>query len=147
MTTPMSPSKRDQGGLFDTPKPVIPDDDEPKSNSPEDLGLGPPRGGSYGRRSQPPGGEERAAKRVNMASGTIGRPEAVKLIAWLNDQEFEVHEDVTVGHILVDLSGSTPDGFAWLCRACKQAGQAPEPWRMNKALRARDVSLLRERPD
>ena len=71
----------------------------------------------------------------------------MKLIAWLNDQEFEVHEDVTVGHILVDLSGSTPEGFAWLCRAMKQAGQAPEPWRMNKALRARDVSLLRERPD
>ena len=138
----MRRSKRHQRGLFDAPKPVIQDDDEP-----EDLGLGPPRGGSYGKRSEPSGGEARASKRVNMASGTIGRDEAVKLIGWLNDQDFEVHEDVTVGHILVDLSGSTSDDFAWLCRAIKQAGQAPEPWRMNRALRARDVSLLRERPD
>jgi len=131
----MSPSESGEGsqeGLFP--------DADPPANSPDDLGYSKP----YGQKSEPDRGEEKAAQRVNVAKGTIGIQEARKLVAWLSDQDFPVHVDVTVGHILTDLSGHTPKDFRWLCQAIVQAGKAPEPWRMCKALKARDVGILRE---
>lgn len=126
MTT-TNPSKNDQGDLLD---------EEPKPNSAEDLGYRKP----YGQGTPT---SSRAEDRVNVASGTIGRKEALVFIDWLKGQEFEVHVDVTVGHILTDLSGKRPEDLRWLCQAILQAKKAPEPWRMSKALKARDVGILR----
>lgn len=122
-----SPSENDQGDLLD---------DEPKANSQADLGYQKP----YGQGTPSSRGAE---DRVNLASGTIGRKEALVFIEWLKTQEFEVHVDVTLGHVLTDLSGKRPEDLRWLCQAILQAKKAPEPWRMSKALKARDVGILR----
>ncbi len=125
---------------------------EPKSNSREDIGftkLGPerpegvddrpPAEKSFGQGSPGPDPVPR-----NMCSSAIQIQDARKFVAWIHDQDLEIHEDVTVGHVIVAMSGLGTEALGWLCRACRQAGRAPEPWRMKKAAMKKDVGLLRE---
>ncbi len=69
--------------------------------------------------------------------------DARRFVAWVHDQDMPIHADVTVGHVLVGLSGFSPADLGWLCRALRQAGQAPHPDTMREALLKRDVGLLR----
>lgn len=136
-----------------TPRPSSGDlfDDDPPSNSPDDLGFGrhrperppdvdrrPSRSKAYGTPSPGPDPVP-----VNHCSSAIQIEDARKFVAWLHDQDLPIHEDVTVGHVLVALSGWGTEVLAWLCRACRQAGRAPAPTVMRKAWLARDVGLLR----
>ncbi len=125
--------------------------EDPKPNSREDLGFSrpgserpegvddrPPAKKAYGKRSPGPDPVP-----DNHARSAIQIGDARKFVAWIHDQDLEIHEDVTVGHVVVALSGWGPDALGWLCRACRQAGRAPEPVKMLAAWRAKDVSLLR----
>ena len=64
-------------------------------------------------------------------------------VIWLEAQEMPVHVDVTVRHVMRELSGLTTDHLRWLCQACRQAGRAPEPFKMKRAVVEQDVGLLR----
>ncbi len=131
-----------QGGLFD---------EDPPANSPDDLGFGrppprdpdvdrrPPRSRSYG--SPSPGPDPVPA---NQCSSAIQIQDARKFVEWIHDQDFPIHEDVTVGHVLVALSGWGTEALGWLCRACRQAGRAPSPIAMRSAWIGQDVGLLRK---
>lgn len=127
--------------------------DEPKSNSPEDLGQAPPRlkperpddiderpprAKSFGDPSPGPDPVPR-----NACSSAIQIDDARKFVKWIHDQEIDIHEDVTVGHVLVALSGLGTEALGFLCRACRQAGRAPAPSKMREAAMKSDVSLLR----
>ncbi len=126
-----------QGGLFDKPEPVV-EPDDPKPNSPEDLGMVPPRQG-YGEKSPEPDPIP-----VNMCSSAMQHTDAKKFVAWILEQDLPIHADVTFGHVVVGLSGlGTPD-LRWLCQAIKQAGRAPAPVVMRRAVLSHDVSVLRE---
>ena len=126
--------------------------EEPAPNSPEDLGFGPveperppdvdkrpPAQTRYGQESEGPDPVPH-----NVASGTIQIDDARKFVAWLHEQEWPCHADVTVGHVLVGLSGFTPKDLGWLCRACRQAERIPAPYVMRDALFRKDVGILRE---
>ncbi len=123
-----------QGGLFE---------DEPKANSPEDLGLVTPPGRKieklFGTSTMP----EPERPPINLAPGVIQLEHARKFCDWINDQELPVHVDVTPGRILVTLSGMGLDDLRWLCLACKQAKRVPNPITMKNAAIARDVRILR----
>ena len=134
---------RSEGDLFD--------DDEPKTNSPEDLGHRPvkserpdgvddrpPRDKAFGDASPGPDPVPR-----NHCSSAIQIEDARKFVKWLHAQDIDIHEDVTVGHVLVSLSGLGTSSLGWLCRACRQAGRAPAPSKMFDAAMKKDVSLLR----
>lgn len=126
-------------------------EDEPKSNSREDIGFSRP--GS----ERPEGVDDRPPAEKSFGQGSPGPDpvpdnhcrsaiqilDARKFVAWIHDQDLDIHEDVTVGHVLVSMSGLGTDALGWLCRACRQAGRAPEPWRMKEAAMKKDVSLLR----
>jgi len=127
------------------------DPTEPAPNSREDLGFTrpgadrpegvddrPPREKSFG---DPSPGPDPVPD--NHARSAIQIADARKFVTWIHDQEIAIHEDVTVGHVLVALSGWGTDSLAWLCRACRQAGQAPAPAKMRAAWVAKDVGLLR----
>lgn len=139
MTTTPRPS---EGDLFA---------EDPKPNSPDDLGFGrhrperppdvdrrPSRSKAYGTPSPGPDPVP-----DNHARSAIQIEDARKFVAWIHDQEIQIHEDVTVGHVLVALSGWGKETLAWLCRACRQAGRAPAPVKMREAWLAKDVGLLR----
>jgi len=81
---------------------------------------------------------------VNHCSSAIQILDARKFVTWIHDQDLEIHEDVTVGHVLVAMSGWGTESLAWLCRACRQAGRAPSPVKMRAAWMAKDVDLLRQ---
>ena len=135
----------DQGDLLE--------DGEPKPNSREDTGFSRPD-----RQERPPGVDDRPpeskayGKRSpgpdpvpdNHARSAIQIGDARKFVTWIHDQELDIHEDVTVGHVVVALSGWGPEALGWLCRACRQAGRAPAPVKMRAAWMAKDVGLLRE---
>lgn len=138
-----------------TPRPSSGDlfEEDPPANSPDDLGFGswkkdqerpdgvddrPPNQKAYGKRSPGPDPVP-----VNHCSSAIQIEDARKFVTWIHDQELEIHEDVTVGHVVVALSGWGPEALGWLCRACRQAGRAPAPVEMRKAWVAKDVGLLR----
>lgn len=122
---------------------VIVDDleDEPKPNSPEDLGQVPPKKSFGDPRPEPDPVPE------NMARSAMQHGDAKKFVAWVHDQDIPIHADVTFGHVVVGLSGFGPKDLAWLCRAIRQAGRAPAPADMRGALLKRDVSLLRDWED
>ena len=137
------PSKPAQGALFDP--------EDPKPNSREDLGFSrpgperpegvddrPPPAKTYGKRSPGPDPVPR-----NSCSSAIQIEDARKFVKWIHDQDIDIHEDVTVGHVLVALSGLGTESLGWLCRACRQAGRAPAPTKMFDAALKKDVSLLR----
>jgi len=126
--------------------------DEPKSNSPEDLGFtktGPERPAGVDDRppaekafGDPSPGPDPVPR--NACSSAIQIHDARKFVAWIHDQDLEIHEDVTVGHVLVSLSGWGSETLGWLCRGCRQAGRAPAPSVMREAWMAKDVGLLRQ---
>ena len=135
------PSESAQGDLLDQ--------DDPKPNSPDDLGFGrpsrppdvdrrPSSSRSYG--SQTPGPDPVPQ---NVATGTIQYQDAKKFVDWLHDQDLPTHADVTIGHVLVALSGLTRDHLGWLCRGVRQAERIPAPWIMKLAAMKNDVGLLR----
>ena len=140
MTTTTSRSESGQEELFgDTPSRVIVNelDDEPKPNSPEDLGQVPPSK-SYGEPRPEPDPVP-----VNIARGTMQPDDARTFIAWVHDQDIQIHAQVTFGHVLADMSGLRPSDLRWLCQAIRQAGRAPAPADMFQATLKRDVGLLR----
>jgi len=118
------------------------EDDDPKPNSPEDLGLGPhsrpPESKAYGKRSPGPDPIPH-----NVATGTIQFDDAKKFVTWLHDQDLPIHEDVTVGHVLVALSGLGVSELRWLCQGIRQAEKVPQPALMKLAAMKRDVAFLR----
>lgn len=143
-----------QGDLLagNNPDKIIVDElEDPKANSPDDLGFG------RHRRERPPGVDDRPPAEksfgdpspgpdpvpVNVCSSAIGIEDARKFVTWIHDQDLSIHEDVTVGHVLVSMSGWGSDALGWLCRACRQAGRAPAPSVMREAWKAKDVGLLR----
>ena len=149
--------RRSSGDLFgDNPTKVIVDElDDPKPNSREDTGFTrpgdprpddvdkrPPDQKAFGKRSPGPDPVP-----VNVCSNAIQILDARKFVTWIHDQDIAIHEDVTVGHVLVALSGWGTESLAWLCRACRQAGRAPAPEKMRAAWVAKDVGLLRSGED
>lgn len=129
--------------------------EEPKSNSPEDLGMAldrpirpayvdtrAPADKRYG--AETPGPDPVPH---NVATGTIQIGDARKFVEWIHGLDIPVHADVTVGHVLVGLSGYQPSHLRWLCQAIRQAERAPHIDQMREALRAKDVGILREPRD
>ena len=127
------------------------EDEDPKPNSREDTGFTrpespraegvdkrPPPEKSFGEPSPGPDPVP-----VNVCSSAIQIADARKFVDWIHAQDISIHEDVTVGHVLVALSGWGNDVLGWLCRACRQAGRAPAPTHMRAAWLAKDVDLLR----
>lgn len=128
--------------------------EDPPANSPDDLGFGRARH----RPERPPGVDDRPPPGKSFGQGSPGPDpvpdnharsaiqilDARKFVTWIHDQDLEIHEDVTVGHVLVALSGWGPEALGWLCRACRQAGRAPRPTDMRAAWMAKDVDLLRQ---
>jgi len=127
-------------------------DDEPKANSPADLGmtLDRPVRPAYVDTRAPPGnryGSETPGPDPvphNVASGTIQIGDARKFVEWVHGLDIPVHADVTVGHVLVGLSGYQSSHLRWLCQAIRQAERAPNIGQMREALRAKDVGILRQ---
>jgi hypothetical protein len=146
MTTSRSKPENVQEELFqgsaDPPaRRQDPDDDEPKPNSPEDLGLVTPipAGPLYGQaRDEPDPLPE------NFARSAIQHEDAVRFRDWIFDQDLPTHAQVTIGWILTDLSGIGQAELRWLCQAIRQAGRAPSPATMKRAVLTHDVSVLRE---
>lgn len=118
--------------------PADTEDDEPKANSPEDLGLVTPTPRPYGVETPEP---EKPSS--NASSHAVQVPDLHKFIDWIHDQDFPVHADVKVGHCAIAFSGLCVADLRWLCQACRQAGRAPAPATMAKAVFRRDVSILR----
>lgn len=114
------------------------DDDEPAPNSPEDLGLVTPTARPYGVETPEP-----EKPTTNASTNALQIPEIHKFINWVHAQDLPVHADVKVGHCAVAFSGLCVADLRWLCQAIRQAGRAPVPATMKKAILARDVSILR----
>jgi len=135
-TSPSNRGEGSQGGLFGA-------DEEPKPNSPEDLGMvSRPKGQVYGKPAPEPD-----PMPVNRCSSAISWDDSRKFVAWIHDQDIPTHARITLGGIVVNLSGlGTPD-LRWLCGAIRQVGFAPSPELMFRAVTTRDVSILREKPD
>jgi len=144
MTT--SPSKPESGQeeLFKDPDKVrspprqAPDPDDPAPNSPEDLGLAP-SGPVYGKPAPEPD-----PLPENFARSAIQHDDAIRFRDWIFEQDIPTHAQVTIGGILVGLSGLGPSDLRWLCQAVRQAGRAPSPATMKRAVLTHDVSVLRE---
>jgi hypothetical protein len=114
------------------------EDDEPAANSPEDLGLVTSAPRPYGVKTPEP---EKPTS--NASSHAVQVPDLRKFVDWVQDQDVPIHADVTVGHCQVSFSGLCVSDLRWLCQAIRQAGRAPAPATMLKAVRARDVAILR----
>ncbi len=114
--------------------------DDPKPNSPEDLGMVPPKptGQVYGKPAPEPD-----PLPENFARSAIQHVDAVKFRDWIFAQKIPTHARVTVGGILVGLSGLGKSDLRWLCQAILQAGRAPSPGKMRRAVLTHDVSVLR----
>ncbi len=130
-TTRRSDPGSSQGSLLD-------DDGEPAANSPEDLGLVTPTARPYGIETPEP---EKPTS--NASSHAVQVPELRKFVDWIKKQDLPIHADVKVGHCQVCFSGMCVADLRWLCQAIRQAGRAPAPTTMKKAVIARDVSILR----
>ena len=75
---------------------------------------------------------------------TITRADVQKLVTWIYEQDLQMHPDtMIVDKLLTAFDGFTRGDLRWLCAAIKQAGEVPAPSYMAKAIRARDVALLR----
>ena len=135
-TSPSSPGGGSQKGLFDGPDP-----EEPKPNSPEDLGMVPPTpaGQVYGKPALEPD-----PLPENFARSAIQHDDATRFRDWIFAQKIPTHAQVTVGGILVGLSGLGRKDLRWLCQAILQAERAPSPGYMRRAVLTPDVSVLRE---
>ena len=137
-TSPSKPIEGDQGGLFDGPdRPA--QDEEPKPNSPEDLGMTKPKGEVYGTPRPEPD-----PMPVNKCSSAIQWGDARKFVDWVHAQDIPTHARITLGGIVVNLSGLGPPDLRWLCGAIRQVGRAPSPELMRRAVMTHDVAVLRE---
>lgn len=114
------------------------DDGEPAANSPEDIGLITPTARPYGVETPEP---EKPTS--NASSHAVQVPDLRTFVDWINKQGLPVHADVKVGHCAVSFSGLCVADLRWLCQAIRQAGRAPAPATMAKAVFRRDVSILR----
>jgi hypothetical protein len=144
MTTSPSDPENAQEELFgENPTKILKDelDDEPKPNSPEDLGLVTPKpaGEVYGKPAPEPD-----PMPENFARSAIQHDDAIRFRDWIFEQDIPTHAQVTIGGILVGLSGLGPTDLRWLCQAIRQAGRAPSPATMKRAVLTHDVSVLRE---
>ncbi|MCH7890100.1 MAG: hypothetical protein IH921_01220 [Gemmatimonadetes bacterium] len=141
-----SPRSSGQGDLLE---------DEPKSNSREDIGFSrpgserpegvddrPPPAKTFGKRSPGPDPVPR-----NSCSSAIQIEDARKFVKWIHDQDIPTHARITLGGVVVNLSGLGIPDLRWLCQAIKQVGRAPSPELMFRAVTTRDVAVLREEPD
>lgn len=119
-------------------------DPEPAANSPEDLGMVSPEpaGQVYGKPAPEPD-----PLPENFARSAIQHVDAVKFRDWIFAQELPTHARVTIGGILVGLSGLGTKDLRWLCQAILQAEKAPSPRLMRRAVLTHDVSVLREDED
>lgn len=79
----------------------------------------------------------------NLCRSAIQHEDATKFVEWVHEQDLPIHAAVTVGGILVGLSGLGRNDLGWLCRAIRQAGRAPAPEIMRRAVMTRDVAVLR----
>jgi hypothetical protein len=129
-------SPSDPGGSQEPQEALF--DDEPKANSPEDLGQAVPAARRYGKPRPEP---EPLPK--NLSPAAIDWKDFRKFVAWVHEEEFPIHADVTVGHCMTTLSGLGLEDLRWLCQAIRQAGRAPCPVTMRKAALARDVRIMR----
>jgi hypothetical protein len=138
-TSPSSPEGGSQKGLFDPDPPAR--EEEPKPNSPEDLGMVTPEptGPLYGKPAPEPD-----PLPENFARSAIQHEDAVKFRDWIFAQKLPTHARVTIGGILVGLSGLGTKDLRWLCQAILQAEVAPSPRLMRRAVLTHDVSVLRE---
>ena len=134
-TSPSSPGGGAQKGLFDA------GDEEPKPNSPEDLGFVTPKpaGQVYGKPAPEPD-----PLPENFARSAIQHDDATRFRDWIFAQKIPIHAQVTIGGILVGLSGLGRKDLRWLCQAILQAKRAPSPGYMRRAVLTHDVSVLRE---
>jgi len=116
-------------------------DPEPPANSPEDLGMvsPAPAGQVYGKPAPEPD-----PLPENFARSAMQHADAVKFRDWIFDQDVPTHARVTLGGIVVGLSGLGREDLRWLCQAILQAGRAPSPGVMRRAVLTHDVSVLRE---
>ncbi|MCK5318172.1 MAG: hypothetical protein KAJ55_09665 [Anaerolineales bacterium] len=135
-TLPSKPVNGAQGGLFD--------EADPKPNSPEDLGhvTPTPAGQVYGKPAPEPD-----PLPVNVCSSAIQHSDAIKFRDWIFAQELPTHARITLGGIVVGLSGLGVDDLRWLCKAIRQAGRAPSPEKLRRAVLTHDVGVLREADD
>ncbi len=120
-------SKEPQEALFD---------DEPKPNSPEDLGL-VPSAHVYGKPTP-----EREPVQKTLSPCAIGWKDFRKFVDFIRKEEIPTHVDVTVGHCMTSLSGLGLEDLRWLCQAIRKIGRAPCPVTMKKAAIARRVRIL-----
>lgn len=81
---------------------------------------------------------------VNHARLAIQEDDVKNLRDWIFKQEFPIHNQVTVAHLVTALSGMVRSDLRWLCQAMNQAERAPAPSQMRRALVSRDVAILRD---
>lgn len=132
-------------------------DDEPKPNSPEDLGTFTPR---RERRKPPPhdvahpehpsqrfenqleDGEE-APTSWNTATTDLGIQHMRTFLEWCDGKGID-RAGQTVGTLYMGLNAHSLDNFRWLCTQLGRVGvdRLPPAAAMSKAILARDVSLL-----
>ena len=118
------------------------DPTEPSPNSPEDLGMIAPKGAVYGKPHPEPD-----PLPENYARSAIQHKDAILFRDWIFDQDVPTHARVTLGGIVVGLSGLGRNDLKWLCQAIRQAGRAPSPEKMRRAVMTHDVAVLREDDD
>ncbi len=70
--------------------------------------------------------------------------DAEKFRDWIYAEKLPTHARVTLGGIVVGLSGLGKPDLRWLCQAIRQARRAPSPELMRRAVTSHDVSVLRE---
>ena len=129
-----------QRGLFE--EPAAPIEDDPKPNSPDDLGYTTPSVSVYGTaRPEPDPMPE------NFCRSAMQWDDARKFVAWIHARNIPTHAGITLGGIVVGLSGLGVADLRWLCGAIKQAGVAPSPEKLRRAVMTHDVSVLREADD
>ncbi len=133
---PSRPQDPSQGALFEKPP-----EEDPKPNSPEDLGhvTPTPAGQVYGKPAPEPD-----PLPVNVCSSAIQHSDAIKFRDWIYEQDVPTHARITLGGIVVGLSGLGLEDLRWLCKAIRQAGRAPSPEKLRRAVMTHDVGVLRE---
>jgi hypothetical protein len=138
-------------------------DDEPKPNSPEDLGAGAfvpraerrPKPWETSHKDHPAQREvnqlepgEQAPDSWNVATTDLGILHMRKFLAWCEEKEIDTAGH-TVGALYVGLNAHSLDSFRWLCSTISRQKlvKLPRIVSMSKAILARDPGLLYSDPD
>lgn len=134
-------------------------DDEPKPNSPEDLGGFTPRREQRAKQPKPhdpkhpdhpaqrpenqlePG--ESAPESWNVSKGALGILHMRKFLDWCDEKNIDPNGQ-TVGSLYVGLNAHSLDSFRWLCTQLGrcQFDRLPPVVAMSKAILKRDAALL-----